>query len=91
MPLLAYAAAGLLYHVHNAGFLSEYPSMRAGLTPARVYAAWLGVTAVGLTGFLLVRRGYQLAGMAAVLVYGALGLLGLAHYSLAPLSAHTSR
>ena len=89
IPLLAYAAASLFHHVHNAEFLNEYPNMPAGLSPARVYAAWLGVTAVGLSGYILIRRGYELAGLAALAVYGALGLLGLAHYTRAPLSAHT--
>lgn len=87
--LLAYAAASLLHHVHNAEFLHEYPNMPAWLSPARVYAAWVGVTAVGLTGYLLIGRGYQLAGLAALTVYGALGLDGLGHYTLAPWSAHT--
>jgi hypothetical protein len=42
-----------------------------------------------LTGYVLLRRGYQLAGLAALIVYGALGLDGLGHYTLAPWSAHT--
>jgi hypothetical protein len=87
--LLAYATASLLHHVHNAEFLDAYPNLPAWLSPARVYAAWLGVTAVGLTGYVLLRRGYQLAGLAALIVYGALGLDGLGHYTLAPWSAHT--
>ncbi len=89
IPLLAYAAASLFHHVHNAEFLSEYPNMPASLSPALVYAAWLGVTAVGLIGYLLVRRGCQLAGLAALGIYGVLGLAGLGHYTLAPPSAHT--
>jgi len=63
--------------------------MTAWLSPALVHGAWLGVTAVGLAGYFLIRRGYQLAGLAALGVYGALGLDGLGHYTLAPLSAHT--
>jgi hypothetical protein len=47
---LAYAAASLFHHVHNAAFLGDYPNMPAWLTPAGVYAAWLGVTAVGIVG-----------------------------------------
>jgi hypothetical protein len=87
--VLAYAAASLLHHAHNAAFLGDYPNMPAWLTPAGVYAVWLGVTAVGIAGYLLLRRGYRLAGCGAIAIYGALGLYGLAHYGVAPVSAHT--
>lgn len=87
--LLPYGAASLVHYVHNAEFLSEYPNMPAWLSPVLVYGAWLGVTAVGLVGYFLIRCGYQLAGLAVLSVYGVLGLDGLSHYTLAPLSAHT--
>ncbi len=90
IALSAYAAASLFHHVHNAEFLNEYPNMPAWLTPAGVYAAWLGVTAVGLAGYALLRRKLRLAGLALLGIYGALGLYGLAHYAVAPLSAHTT-
>jgi hypothetical protein len=75
--------------VHNAVFLDEYPNMPAWLSPARVYGAWLGVTAIGILGYVLVHRGYRLPGLAVIIVYAVLGLDGLSHYSLAPLPAHT--
>ena len=87
--LLPYGAASLFHYAHNAEFLGDYPNMPAWLSPALVYGAWFGVTAVGLVGYFLIRRGYQLAGLAILGVYGALGLDGLGHYTLAPLSAHT--
>jgi hypothetical protein len=87
--LLAYTGASLFHYAHNAVFIDAYPNLPASLSSARVYAAWLGVTAVGLVGYLLLRRGYRLAGLAIIAVYGALGLDGLAHYTLAPFSAHT--
>lgn len=87
--LLAYTGASLFHYVHNAVFLDAYPNLPVWLSSARVYAAWLGVTAVGLVGYLLLRRGYRLTGLAVIAVYGALGLDGLAHYTRAPLSAHT--
>jgi len=87
--LLLYAAASLVHYAHNAEFLGDYPNMPAWLSPALVYGAWLGVTAVGVIGFILIRRGYQLTGLAVLGVYGVLGLDGLTHYTLAPLSAHT--
>ena len=87
--LLAYGGATLFHHVHNAQFLNDYPNMPGWLSPAKVYAAWVGITVVGLFGYLLVRRGYQLAGLVVLAGYGALGFDGLGHYQLAPLSAHT--
>jgi len=89
MSLLVYGAASLFHHVHNAEFLGEYPNMPGWLTPARVYAAWLAVTVVGLAGYLLFRSGYRLAGLAVLGAYGALGLYGLAHYAVAPMSSYT--
>ena len=87
--LLVYSAASLFHYVHNAAFLNEYPNLPAWLSPVRVYVAWLGVTAVGLVGYVLVRGGYRFAGLVLIAVYGALGLDGLGHYGLAPLSEHT--
>ena len=87
--LVAYGAASLFHHVHNAEFLAEYPNMPAWLSRAQVYAAWLGVTAVGLAGYFLMRWRFRLAGLLALGVYGALGLYGLGHYVVAPLSTHT--
>ena len=88
--LLAYGAASLLHHVHNAEFLHEYPNMPAWISPAGVYAAWLGVTLVGIAGYLLVRRGFRIAGLVVIAAYGALGFYGLAHYGLAPWFAHSA-
>lgn len=64
--------------------------MPAWLTMARVYAAWIGVTAVGVIGYLLVQKGYAHVGLVVLGSYAALGFDGFAHYGLAPLSAHTS-
>ncbi len=89
MLLLTYGAASLFHHVHNAEFLPQYPNMPAWLPPAQVYAVWFGVTLVGVVGYLLVRRGYQLAGLFVIAGYAALGFDGLAHYGVTPLSAHT--
>lgn len=87
--MLACGAASLIHHVHNAVFLADYPNMPAWITSGSVYAAWFGVTAIGVLGFLLRRCGFRGAGLLAVSVYAAYGLDGLAHYGLAPVSAHT--
>jgi hypothetical protein len=87
--LVAYAAASLFHYSHNAEFLHEYPNMPAWLSRAQVYGAWVGVTAVGVVGYLLVRWRYLLSGLIVLAVYGLLGLDGLGHYAVAPRSAHT--
>jgi hypothetical protein len=86
--LLAYAAASLFHHVHNAEYLDQYPNMPVWLSPVRIHAAWFGTTAIGFAGYLLLRRGYRLPGLILLAVYGCYGLDSLAHYALAPLSAH---
>lgn len=87
--MLAYCTASLLHFVHNAVFLHDYPNLPGWLSPARVYAAWCGVTAVGLVGYWLHRAGYRLAGLMTIAVYAVLGFVGLDHYALAPVSAHS--
>lgn len=87
--LLAYAAASLFHHVHNASFLAAYPNLPAWLSPAAVYAAWAAVTTVGVAGWLLLRAGHRVAALALLGIYAALGLTGLAHYTRAPLGTHS--
>lgn len=87
--LLAYAAASLFHHVHNAEFLPEYPNLPDWLSRAQVYAAWLGVTAIGVVGYLLIRWRQQLAGLIVLAVYALFGFDGLAHYTVARMSEHT--
>jgi len=88
--LIGYAVASLLHFVHNAEFLAEYPNLPASWTRADVYLAWLGLSAVGLAGWLLVSRGYQRVGLALICAYALLGIDSLGHYAVAPFSAHTS-
>lgn len=87
--LVAYAAASLFHHIHNAEFLADYPGMPPWLSRTGVYAAWLGATAIGVIGYWLLRRGYRAVGLVLLFLYGCYGLDSLAHYALAPLSAHT--
>ena len=88
--LTAYAAASLLHFVHNAEFLAEYPNLPASWTRTGVYLAWVGLSAVGLAGWLMVSRGYQRVGLALLCAYALLGIDSLGHYAVAPFSAHTS-
>jgi hypothetical protein len=84
-----YFCASLAHFGHNAEFIAFYPGMPGWLTRETVYLAWLGVTGIGLLAFALARLAF--AGLALLLlaVYGAFGLDGLAHYTLALCSEHT--
>jgi hypothetical protein len=88
--LLMYGAATLVHFIHNAEFLGDYPNMPSWLSRAEVYFAWLGLTAVGVLGWLLLSRGYQRTGFFLVAAYAALGMDSLGHYAWAPMSAHTA-
>jgi hypothetical protein len=87
---LAYAAASLIHFAHNAEFLADYPNMPGWLSRAKVYAAWLGLTAVGVAGYVLFDRGYQLIGLVVIAFYAALGFDSLSHYAIASFAAHTA-
>jgi hypothetical protein len=88
--LLAYTAASLFHHAHNATFLAAYPNLPAWLSPAGVYAAWAAVTSVGVAGYLLLRGRQAVAALALLGLYAALGLTGLDHYTRAPPQAHSA-
>ena len=88
--LLVYGLASLVHFIHNAEFLRDYPGLPATWTRAGVYFAWLGMTAIGISGWLLLARGHRRIGWALLAVYALLGLDSLGHYVLAPLSAHTA-
>ena len=87
--LALYWVASLGHFVHNAEFLAEYPNLPVWLTRGQVYAAWFGVTGIGVLGYLLVRARYELFGLVVLGLYAAIGLDGLLHYGRAPMVAHT--
>lgn len=87
--VVAYFAASLAHFAHNAEYIAYYPNMPASVTRETVYLVWLATTGVGAAGLLLERLGWRVAGALALGVYGALGLDGLAHYTLALCSEHT--
>lgn len=88
--LAIYAAASLAHFVHNAEFLPDYPGLPASWTRGGVYLAWLGMTAVGVGGWLLVRYGHLIRGLLLIVIYAACGLDSLGHYVVAPMSAHSA-
>ena len=87
--MLLYAAASLLHFAHNALYIEEYPNLPAWLSAADVWMTWFAELALGVAGFLLMRRQHFFVGHALVALWAALGFDGLAHYALAPPSAHT--
>lgn len=84
----AYFLTSLGHFSHNAEFICEYPNLPAWLTRAQVYAVWAGITSVGATGLLLMRKKFMAAGLLLIAVYAALGFDGLGHYAVAPMELH---
>jgi hypothetical protein len=84
-----YFLASLAHFAHNAEFIAFYPNMPASLTRETVYLAWLAVTGVGVLGLVMTRMGLRACGAVLIAAYGALGIDGLAHYTLALCSEHT--
>ena len=87
--LALYAGASLLHFMHNAEYLAQYPNLPASWTSADVYLAWCCLTAVGLLGYVLYRRGFPRVGLTLLAIYGCLGFDGLLHYTRASF-AHPS-
>lgn len=87
--LAVYFAASVAHFTHNAEFIGFYPGMPAWLTREDVYLAWVAVTCVGAVALLMLRAGWRLAGLVFAGLYGAFGLDGLGHYTLALCSEHT--
>jgi hypothetical protein len=84
-----YSAASLAHFTHNAEYIAFYPNMPHWIGTETVYLAWLGVASVGAFGLFARFFGHQRIALALFLTYGALGLDGLAHYTLALCSEHT--
>ena len=87
--MLFYGAASLLHFAHNAVYLRDYPNLPEWLTSEGVWVSWCGIAAVGALGYWLYRRGSHWAGLATIALYGACGLAGLDHYTVAPMGAHS--
>lgn len=87
--LAVYFVASLTHFTHNAEFIAYYPNMPGWLSREDVYLAWLAVTSLGVAGLFVLKRGWHALGALLLAAYGALGIDGLAHYSLALCSEHT--
>ncbi len=75
-----YLVASLVHFVHNAEFLRDYPNLPASWTSTGIYVAWLGMTSVGLSGYVLMSRGHPRLGLGALMIYCALGSLRRRHF-----------
>ncbi|MEO8391044.1 hypothetical protein [Polaromonas sp.] len=84
----AYFLTSLGHFSHNAEFICEYPNLPAWLTRAQVYAVWAGITSVGVTGLVLMRKKFMATGLFLMAVYAAMGFDGLGHYAFAPIELH---
>jgi hypothetical protein len=87
--LALYCVASLTHFAHNAEYIAFYPNMPRWITRENVYLAWLVVTAVGVVAIAFTLIGWRCVGAACLAAYGALGLDGLGHYTLALCSEHT--
>jgi len=87
--LSVYFVASLAHFIHNAEYIAFYPNMPAWITRNTVYVAWLVVTSFGVAGLIAVRFRWQAIGALLIAIYGAFGLDGLLHYTLALCSQHT--
>lgn len=87
--LFVYFVASLAHFTHNAEYIAFYPNMPAWITRNTVYVAWLVITAVGVAGLIASRMKWHAMGAVLIALYGAFGLDGLLHYTLALCSQHT--
>ena len=87
--LALYFSASFTHFTHNAGYIAFYPNMPAWITRETVYLAWLAVSSLGVAGLLVLRLGLHALGVLLIAAYGAFGLDGLLHYTLALCSEHT--
>lgn len=87
--LALYFIASLTHFAHNAEYIAYYPNMPASITRETVYWAWLAVSSLGVAGLVVSRVGWHAVGALFIMAYGACGLDGLLHYTLALCAEHT--
>ncbi|HEX2584645.1 MAG TPA: hypothetical protein VHL14_05905 [Steroidobacteraceae bacterium] len=87
--IAVYFIASLAHFAHNAEYIAFYPNMPLWITRNTVYVAWLVITSVGVAGLIALRLKWQAIGAVLIAIYGAFGLDGLLHYTLALCSQHT--
>lgn len=86
---MVFFVADLAHFVHNAEYIAYYPGMPSWLSREQVYLDWVAGASVELSGLLVYRTKLKVLGLMQVATYGALGIDGLAHSTLALCSEHT--
>jgi hypothetical protein len=81
--LLLNVASSIAHYTDNILRFVIYPEP-PWLNPTRVDAFWFLMTPIGIGSYALYRRGNLRAAFALNYVYGAMGLLVLGHYLVAP-------
>ena len=87
--VLGFGLASLIHFVHNAEHLQEYPNLPESWTRLGVYLAWVGMTVVGVGGWLAYRQGQEIVGLWVLGGYALLGVGSVGHYVVAEVTAHT--
>lgn len=83
--LLAVAiAVSIVHYADNVAAYGAYPEPASGFAPSRglIAASWFVFTALGLAGYVLLRRGRVLAAAACLAAYSGSGLIGFGHYTV---------
>jgi hypothetical protein len=74
----------IVHYVDNTVRFDEYAKGEGPVTRAMIPLAWLVFTAFGAWGYVQFRRGRFTAAAIGIAVYSTSGLIGLAHYTVAP-------
>ena len=77
--LLAGIVLTTVHYTDNYLYFDEYPQP-GSLRPWQVYTGWLVLTAIGIAGYRLYRRGLVLPAYVCLVVYSYTGLSSLGHY-----------
>ena len=77
--LLAGIVLTTVHYTDNYLYFDEYPQP-GSLRPWHVYAAWLLLTAIGVAGYRLYARGFEVPAYVCLVVYSYTGLSSLGHY-----------
>jgi hypothetical protein len=76
-------ASSIVHYTDNYLAFDRFPQASSGpeLTDDMIWIAWAVLTAVGVAGYVLYRRGQVRRGSMLLAVYSISGLVGLAHYT----------
>lgn len=83
-------ASTLVHYTDNLVNIEDYPQPH-WINHAVIPTAWAILTAIGLGGYALFRRGSYTAAGVCLLVYSYTGLSSLGHYSYGPMSEFTTK